>query len=81
MFDAYPFGRPCIPTKRRRFPDQSAVTASYAAATSGSDDVGTPAGHPETTKDLLESAGFPSQDWRLISRDADDSTRANSWTR
>ena len=29
----------CIPTKRRRFPDQSAVTVSYAAATSDSGDV------------------------------------------
>jgi hypothetical protein len=27
----------CIPTKRRRFPDQSAVTLSYAAAMSDSD--------------------------------------------
>jgi hypothetical protein len=36
-FDAAPLDSHCIPTKRRRFPDQSAVTAPYAAAMSGSD--------------------------------------------
>jgi hypothetical protein len=29
----------CIPTKRRRFADQSSVAVSYAAAMSDSDDV------------------------------------------
>ena len=36
-FAAVPLGSHCIPTKRRRFPDQSAVTLSYAAAMSDSD--------------------------------------------
>jgi hypothetical protein len=31
MFDAAPLDSHCIPTKRRRFADQSAVTISYAA--------------------------------------------------
>jgi hypothetical protein len=30
-FDAVALGSHCIPTKRRRFADQSAVTLSYAA--------------------------------------------------
>ena len=46
MFDAAPLDAHRIPTKRRRFPDQSAVTVSYAAATSGSDDMGAD-GRPE----------------------------------
>jgi hypothetical protein len=46
-FDAAPLDSHCIPTKRRRFPDQSAVTVSYAAAMSGSDDVGARCGRPQ----------------------------------